>query len=86
MIYSADLLRAAHKHTTDHRRDLERSDICGCFYCLQTFQATEIEIWLEEGSGTALCPRCGIDSVLGVASGYPAGELAFLNAMHGLWF
>lgn len=36
---------------------------CGCFYCLATFPGGEIHTWVDDGQ-TALCPRCGIDSVL----------------------
>jgi len=41
---------------------------------------------MEELDGTALCPHCGIDSVIGSASGYPVSEPQFLKAMHDHWF
>jgi hypothetical protein len=34
---------------------------------------------------TALCPKCGIDSVLGDACGYPLTE-DLLSRMHQYWF
>jgi hypothetical protein len=34
---------------------------------------------------TALCPHCGIDSVISSASGYPI-TAAFLHRMHDYWF
>jgi hypothetical protein len=34
---------------------------------------------------TALCPKCGIDSVIGSVSGYPI-ERGFLKKMHDHWF
>ncbi len=86
MAYSREMLEVAHRHSAHHREELEQSDVCGCFYCCQTFTSTRIEEWLEEGAGTALCPHCGIDSVIGSASGYPAREKAFLLAMHEHWF
>ena len=79
-----DLIRA-HKHSSRHRAELEGSDKCGCFYCLSTFASSEIVDWLEEGDGTALCPRCGIDSVIGSQSGYPITD-AFLREMNRYWF
>ncbi|WP_244424577.1 cytoplasmic protein [Methylobacterium nodulans] len=41
--------------------------------------------WLRP-EGTALCPRCGIDAVIGDRSGCPAGRPDFLQAMHARWF
>jgi len=36
-------------------------------------------------SGTALCPHCGVDSVIGSAAGFPLTD-EFLKAMHQEWF
>jgi hypothetical protein len=42
--------------------------VCGCFFCLAIFSPTEIKEWHEEkrvgGGFTAICPKCGIDSIL----------------------
>lgn len=86
MTYSTDVLRAAHRHSSGHRTAIEDSDICGCFYCLETFKPAEIERWLNEGAGTAICPHCQIDSVLGSASGLPVDDSGFLRAMNSHWF
>lgn len=72
-------VKNAHKHSSKHRRELEASDLCGCFYCFAIFKPQVIETWLQEGDGTALCPECGIDSVIGSASGYPITENYFLG-------
>ena len=85
MEYDRQTLDAAHRHSSNHRAELEQSDICGCFYCRATFTSTDIEEWEDKG-GTALCPHCGVDSVIGSASGYPAGEQSFLSSMHDRWF
>jgi hypothetical protein len=45
-----------------------------------------VESWLSEGDGTAICPICQIDSVIGDASGLPVEDRAFLKSMHELWF
>ena len=37
------------------------------------------------GSGTALCPYCGVDAVLGESAGYPLTK-EFLRAMRQYWF
>ncbi len=66
------------------------SSLCGCFDCLWMFQPTEIKEWVDEsvldGKGqTALCPKCGIDSVIGSESGYPITK-EFLGSMQKRWF
>lgn len=79
--------REAHAHSDHHRTEVEASEVCGCFYCLATFAPSRIEAWIDEGDGgeTAICPVCGIDAVLGSASGLPiTGD--FLRAMRAHWF
>jgi hypothetical protein len=65
------------------------SDMCGCFYCLATYSPADITERIDEdeaGSGiTALCPRCGIDSLIANKSGYPITK-EFLEQMHRAWF
>ena len=44
---------------------------CGCFYCKSIYSASEVKEWCDNdgrGDKTALCPKCGIDSVLGDAT------------------
>jgi hypothetical protein len=74
----------AHAHCIFNRPKIERSTICGCFYCCAIFPATEISTWADQGL-TPLCPECSIDSVLGSASGYPISN-DFLSAMQKRWF
>ena len=83
-------VHAAHKFSSNHRPELEKDRICGCFYCLRVFSPAEITEWLVDenlidSSGTAVCPYCGVDSVIGESSGYPITE-QFLKAMHEVWF
>lgn len=78
----------AHRHADYHRKAVLASMVCGCFYCLSIFQPTEICSWIDEWDGedqTALCPRCGIDSVIGANSGYPITH-KFLQQMNAYWF
>jgi hypothetical protein len=82
-----DYIRA-HAHATNDRAELAASEACGCFYCLSVFGPREIHEWVDahDGEGTtALCPECGIDSVIGSASGFPITE-PFLREMHRYWF
>lgn len=77
----------AHAHSIDHRHLLAQSERCGCFHCLAVFTPDAITRWTDEVNGegvTALCPRCGIDSVIGTASGFPV-ERGFLGRMRQHW-
>lgn len=80
---------AAHRHSIRHYAELEQSKICGCFHCLRTFSFAEITDWIADGDTpedrTALCPFCGIDSVIGSASGYLITS-EFLQNMNRYWF
>jgi hypothetical protein len=49
------------------------------------YAPSEIREWVDTDETTALCPRCGIDSVIGSASGYQLSE-DFLKKMHRYWF
>jgi hypothetical protein len=84
-----DLHIRAHAASSQHRGQIMKSSICGCFCCLSMFAPDDIEDWVdvdETGIGqTALCPRCGIDSVLGSASGYPVTP-ELLRRMSAHWF
>ena len=77
-------LEAAHRHCYKCRKEVMASEICGCFHCLATFPPGEIEEWLDDGQ-TAMCPKCGIDSVIGSASGFSIDE-HFLESMNQRWF
>jgi hypothetical protein len=74
----------AHKHSSGHRSEILQSTQCGCFYCLGVFPPSTINEWIDDGK-CALCPKCGIDSVIGSASGYPL-TAEFLQEMHEYWF
>ncbi len=76
---------AAHRHASHHKESLQKDTVCGCFYCLNIFHPREIEHWLAESGGTALCPYCAIDSVIGESSGFPITK-EFLSAMRDYWF
>ena len=58
-----------------------KENIFGCFYCLAIFPASEITKWIDM-TETAICPRCGVDSVLPGGRGTPE----VLREMHEYWF
>ena len=83
-------LESAHRHATAHRADILASQVCGCFFCQSLFQPDDIGEWIDAAGGdgegqTALCPHCGIDAVIGAASGLPV-TAEFLADMHAYWF
>ena len=77
----------AHKHSIHNYPDIKKDNICGCFYCAKVFKPSEIVDRTVEPTGkdTAICPYCGIDSVIGDSSGYPITE-EFLEKMYEYWF
>lgn len=75
----------AHRFCINNRRELEKDAVCGCFYCLKIFDPKEIIEWIEDTSGTAICPYCGIDSIIGTYTGYPITH-EFLEKMYRYWF
>lgn len=77
--------KQAHAHGSRHKAEVQAGNVCGCFYCLKTFPPADIREWIDKGQ-TALCPHCGIDSVLGSRSGYPVADPKFLRRMCDRWF
>lgn len=75
----------AHEFASNHREKLLKDRKCGCFCCLKIFDPKEIQSWIKGTSGTALCPYCGVDSVIGEYSGYPI-TTEFLKKMQQYWF
>ena len=84
MISNKDII-SAHDFCTNNMDSLREDKVCGCFYCMKIFSPDEIESYVEDDSGTAICPYCGIDSVIGESSGYPITN-DFLQQMKTYWF
>ncbi len=88
--FPADV-RDAHKHSSRHRTEILASAWCGCFSCISIFPPHQIDNWTDNAHGekeslwTALCPRCGMDTVIGDNSGLPITK-AFLTEMRRYWF
>ena len=75
----------AHKFSSNHKEELSKDEICGCFYCLKIFNPKEIKDWIGDYKGTAMCPYCGVDSIIGAHSGFPI-TAEFLSEMRKYWF
>jgi hypothetical protein len=75
-----------------HEDSILKSKNCGCFHCVEIYPSTDIVEWMDEsetcprGKGkTAVCPRCGIDSVLPDFT-VPGLDIAMLKLMHSEYF
>ena len=86
---------AAHRHASNNRVEIDGSGVCGCFCCVRMFTPSEILAWSgldaadfdnpdSMSGGTALCPRCGSDSVIGDKSGFRI-DMEFLSLMNEAW-
>ena len=80
----AEELKLIHKNATLNRNLIDQSDACGCFYCLEIVSPDEIDEWTDDES-TAICPKCGIDSLIPSAAGIPLTD-GLLKEMHHYFF
>lgn len=66
---------------------LKQSGICGCYHCGSIFEVSEIQEWADDGGEdkTAICPKCGIDSVLDkdAVSPFTSAVLKHFSSMGG---
>jgi hypothetical protein len=75
--YTQDFIDDAHKHTIFNHPEILESSKCTCFYCGFVFDSRNRDIvlsWTDEDNPkglTSLCPMCGIDCIIGCASGLP---------------
>lgn len=81
----------AHRECSCNHDLLQAAESCGCFHCLAVFPPTLIDEWIDESLAdgrtgpTALCPKCGIDSVFPIADDAGRDD-AFLRHMKTIWF
>lgn len=78
-----DIIRA-HVCGSSNKEQLKKVIKCGCFYCLKIFDPKLIKDWCDNGE-TAICPFCGIDSIIYDNKFYPV-EKSFLEKMKKYWF
>jgi hypothetical protein len=78
-VFSEEFLQQTWLRCCNHRAEIEKSAICGCFYCLKTFAPNLIQDWIDDND--ALCPLCEIDSVLP-----DIDDLELLEAMNDRFF
>lgn len=78
-------LELAHKYCTNNKEILKGNKVCGCFYCKKIFKSDEIKDYIDDANDTALCPYCGIDSIIGECEDIKITN-EFLELMHNRWF
>jgi hypothetical protein len=52
------------RKSNHNKIELSKTEKCGCYFCIRVFDNSEIEEWVDADSDTALCPHCGIDSIV----------------------
>lgn len=85
VVIKNDNVIAAYQFSKNNKQKVLKDHYCGCFYCLKIFTPEEITIWLGDEEETAVCPFCGINSVIGESSGYSITK-EFMTKMHHHWF
>ena len=66
--YTDEELVKYHDLCIFNKKLLEKSEVCGCFFCLNIYDYGEITHWIYEdglNEKTALCPVSSIDAVIG---------------------
>ena len=79
-----NMCEVANEFSMKNKKQLERSETCGCFGCVKVFDPSEVTEFIA-GEDTALCPYCGTDSVLGDYSGFSITE-EFMQEMNDEFF
>lgn len=75
-----------HKYCSSNKIILEKNINCLCFYCFSKFKYNDIKVFIDNNNMTALCPKCGIDSVLPDKIDNFNLNLEFLDQMKKYWF
>lgn len=79
---SPSLLEMYSTLALNNRSSVNISKMCGCYHCLKLFKSKKVVEYTR--SGTAMCPHCGVDSVLSDAQVTLTKDL--LRAMSVHWF
>jgi len=60
--------------------DIMRYAQCGCYFCVEVIEVEEVVEFTDNGE-TALCPKCGIDSLIPNET-----NLEYLGELCEKWF
>lgn len=84
MKISAQQLYSAIEYATSNVEALRESEQAACYYCMKIYSALEVVEFIPE-ENTAICPKCGIDSVLPGTCGIEFSE-ENLNIINDYYF
>ena len=75
------ILKGYKSHSLNNEIEILRSKKCGCFFCVKTFDARKVSQWESgtNGGASAICPECGMATVIGDASGVPLTKALLLE-------
>lgn len=76
-------LNRLHAYSAHNKSLVINSKECYCFYCKEKFDSLNVEKYIDNGQ-TALCPKCGVDSVL--PDSIEGIDEKVVNEMHKYWF
>ena len=63
------LIKLVKKHMHNNEVEILHSETCSCIFCRQQYSARNISDWVNDKNGmNAICPECGMDTVVGDAS------------------
>ncbi|HBN00689.1 MAG TPA: hypothetical protein DD384_05680 [Firmicutes bacterium] len=87
MSYTKEQFPDIYKHTKDNELDILQSKKCACLSCMQTYNARKINEWTTDKNHhmNAVCPLCGVDAVVGDASGYVL-NLTDIRELHEAYY
>ena len=79
-------MRELHALWSKNKEAITKSHLAGCFFCCTMYEATAVVEYAVEHdkTETAICPICGVDSVIGDASTTLNKEM--LQSMCSTWF
>lgn len=77
-------LERLHTYSSHNKRLIDISNQCYCFYCRSCMDHSEIRDYMDNGQ-TAICPKCGIDSIIPDSIEEAVDENIILQ-MNEYWF
>ena len=78
-------IKSTFRLVTQNKMLLNQSNYAACYSCKRIFKSKDVTTFLNEGVGTAVCPYCGIDSVLGDKTGLGL-SVENIQQLHDYWF
>jgi NAD-dependent SIR2 family protein deacetylase len=77
-------IKEASKYSNYNMSELGKSNKAGCYHCKSIFKTSEISETTDDGK-TAMCPKCGVDSVLSESSPFKLDKQT-LTELNKYWF